>query len=386
MDNYAWGKLILTIIILSITVRRLSIVMRFPTFSFANTFFQSGKKFRPPAHNSRQTRSVASLSTSVKLTGKRASASKILCVGDIHSQWDEGDERALIALNPDLVLFVGDYGDEDVKTTRRISDFALTAPFGVATVFGNHDAFFTASSRGRQNAPYNIATTCRVSQQLEHLKEFDASYRSLTFDNTRLSVCGGRSFSWGGPNWKYTQFYRRFFGITGMRHSTSKLEEAVVNSSHDSIVFLSHSGPIGLGDQPSDPCGKDWGSEPGGDYGDADLRSAIETARSIGKHVPLVVFGHMHQPLQGNFGMRTMMKVEYYGEEQHKTVMLNAAVTPRHRMGVRSNNKLHHFQIVFLGENGDVSKVEEAWVTITGTIEKSITLFEESDRTEAIAI
>ena len=37
---------------------------------------------------------------------------KIAIVGDVHDQWDENDRDALHALNVDLVLFVGDFGNE----------------------------------------------------------------------------------------------------------------------------------------------------------------------------------------------------------------------------------------------------------------------------------
>ena len=38
----------------------------------------------------------------------------IACVGDVHGLWNEESEEALRFLRPDLSLFVGDFGEEDV--------------------------------------------------------------------------------------------------------------------------------------------------------------------------------------------------------------------------------------------------------------------------------
>lgn len=307
-----------------------------------------------------------------------ARTAKIVCVGDIHGQWNEDDERALHALHPDLVLFVGDYGDEDVRVTKRISEFATSTDFSVATVFGNHDAFFTASHGGRRRAPYDKSKMCRVTEQMEMLRPFDVSYRSVGFEELRISICGGRAFSVGGPNWKHSEFYRKYVGIENMKHSVRKMKEAVQSSQYPTVVFLSHSGPVGLGSKSSDPCGKDWGDFPGGDYGDEDLRAAIEVARDEGLRVPLAVFGHMHKQLNGNKGKRTMVTAEPDGDSGGETVMVNAAVVPRHRIGPHSNSSLHHFQIVQIGDKGCVESVTESWVTPSGEIAESDIIFEVS--------
>ena len=42
---------------------------------------------------------------------------KIAVIGDIHDQWEEEDGLALKSLGVDLVLFVGDFGDESVENS-----------------------------------------------------------------------------------------------------------------------------------------------------------------------------------------------------------------------------------------------------------------------------
>lgn len=323
---------------------------------------------------------ASSPSTTPPRSTRPAAAAKIVCVGDIHGQWNADDERILHDMRPDLVLFVGDYGNEDVNVTNRIAAFADQAVFDVATVFGNHDAFYTASANGRARAPYDNTRICRVSEQMKALASYDVSYRTATFERLGLSVCGGRAFSWGGPNWKHNAFFRKFLGVNGLRHSTEKLTAAVTAAHYSTMIFLSHSGPLGLGALPNDPCGKDWGTHPGGDYGDRDLREAIEQARQVGIKVPLTVFGHMHKSLQGECGQRVMVKTEPDGEDGSYTVMVNAAVVPRHRVLRNSVAKVHHFQMVYLQEGGTVASVEETWLQPNGVVDEVVVLYEAAER------
>lgn len=66
---------------------------------------------------------------------------RILVVGDVHGDWDEGDERAVNFLQPDATLFVGDFGEEHVKLVTRVAAFAHRHPDRVAVLLGNHDAW-----------------------------------------------------------------------------------------------------------------------------------------------------------------------------------------------------------------------------------------------------
>ncbi len=74
---------------------------------------------------------------------------KIAIVGDIHDRWEAADETALQHLGVDLVLFVGDFGNESVQVVREIAAVKLPK----ATVFGNHDAWYSASDWGKQKCP-----------------------------------------------------------------------------------------------------------------------------------------------------------------------------------------------------------------------------------------
>lgn len=57
-------------------------------------------------------------------------------MGDVHGMWSNADNVAATALNPDLVIFVGDIGNEEVELVKEISQ----APYPKAVLLGNHDA------------------------------------------------------------------------------------------------------------------------------------------------------------------------------------------------------------------------------------------------------
>ena len=122
----------------------------------------------------------------------------IAVVGDVHDLWEDRDRIALQHLGVDLVLFVGDFGNESVEVVRSIS--AVKTP--KATIMGNHDAWYSASSWGQQKAPYDRTLEDRVQQQLDLLGETHVGFSKLDFTQFDLSVVGSRPFSWGGSTWR----------------------------------------------------------------------------------------------------------------------------------------------------------------------------------------
>jgi uncharacterized protein (TIGR04168 family) len=246
-------------------------------------------------------------------------AINIAVVGDIHEQWEPEDGIALQRLGVDLVLFVGDFGNESVAIARAIA--ALDLP--KAVILGNHDAWYTASEWGRRKCPYDRHLEDRVQQQLDLLGRTHVGYGYLDFPALNLSVVGGRPFSWGSSEWKNVEFYRDRYGIENFAQSAERITQSVAAASSEVIIFLGHNGPFGLGDRPTDPCGKDW-HPPGGDYGDPDFTEAIAQARLLPKQIPLVAFGHMHHRLHHSTELRRRIAIDPEG-----TIYLNAAAVPR---------------------------------------------------------
>ena len=275
---------------------------------------------------------------------------KIAVVGDVHARWEREDELALKHLGIDLVLFVGDFGNESVEVVRQVASVDLPK----AVILGNHDAWYTASVWGQKKAPYDRALEDRVQQQLELLGETHVGYGKLDFPQFNLSVVGSRPFSWGGEKWKNKDFYRDRYGINNFAESTTKIVAAAKETAYDTIIFIGHNGPTGLGDRPEDSCGRDW--EPlGGDHGDPDLTEAIDKVRILGKSIPLVTFGHMHHSLRHRKDrLRTIVNTS-----PEETIYLNSARVPRIKEG--KEGKERSFSVVTL-RNGKVRQIALLWL------------------------
>jgi uncharacterized protein (TIGR04168 family) len=293
---------------------------------------------------------------------------KIAVVGDVHDQWEEEDGIALKHLGVDLVLFVGDFGNESVEIVRAIASLDIPK----AAVLGNHDAWYTATDWGRKKCPYDRTKEDWVQQQLDLLNEAHVGYGHLDFPEMDLSVVGGRPFSWGGPDWKYADFYEKRYGIRGFEESTARIFAEADNAATQRIIFLGHNGPTGLGDQPEDPCGRDW-KPLGGDFGDPDFAEAISQTRYTGKMVPLVTFGHMHHSL------RHTKKVlrKHIVRNPEGTIYLNAASVPR--IVNKGSEKLRNFSIALL-EDETISQVSLIWVGKEFTIASEEILYKLSNQ------
>ncbi|MBP0002674.1 MAG: TIGR04168 family protein [Cyanobacteria bacterium SBC] len=288
---------------------------------------------------------------------------RIAVIGDVHDRWDDADAAALQHLDVRLALFVGDFGNESVDVVRRIAELDLPK----AVILGNHDAWYTATEWGRRKCPYDRTREDRFQQQLDLLDHTHVGYNVLDFPELGLSVVGSRPCSWGGATWKYGDFYQTRFGVSGFEASAQRIVDAARQAASNTLVFLGHSGPAGLGDAPEDPCGRDW-HPLGGDFGDPDLTAALVEVRRSGKAIPLVAFGHMHHSLRHT---KTRLRRSIH-EDETGTVYLNAACVPRsiEREGRVASN----FSIVTL-ENGRVTDTTLVWVEGNGRVVSEIPYF-----------
>jgi uncharacterized protein (TIGR04168 family) len=283
---------------------------------------------------------------------------KIAIVGDVHDQWEPADEIALKQLGADLVLFVGDFGNEAVELVARLA--ALDLP--KAAIFGNHDAWYTASDWGRSKRPYDPQVEDRVQQQIDLLGASCVGYGKLDLPQFNLSIVGSRPFSWGGPQWKYNDFYTDRYGIDSFAASTQRIVDNGRAASGETLIIIGHNGPTGLGEEPESICGKDWG-EPqiGGDYGDPDLAAAISILQAEGKSIPLVTFGHMHHKLRHTKDrLRQPLVVHPNG-----TLYLNAARCPRILSTIERT--VRNFSLVTMVD-GKITQAGLVWMTESAQI------------------
>lgn len=288
---------------------------------------------------------------------------KIAVVGDIHEQWEPEDGIALQRLGVDLVLFVGDFGNESVEIARAIAELDLPK----AVILGNHDAWYTASDWGRRKCPYDRTQEDRLQQQLDLLGHTHVGYGYLDFPDLNLSVVGSRPFSWGSSEWKNAEFYRDLYGIENFEQSTDRIAQSVAAASGEVIIFLGHNGPFGLGARPTDPCGKDW-HPAGGDYGDPDFTEAIAQARLLSKQIPLVTFGHMHHHVRNTTELRRPIAISPEG-----TIYLNAAAVPRIVKTLQRCDR--NFSLVSM-QAGKVTQVSLVWLDRNYNITSEEILYE----------
>ncbi|HEY9637830.1 MAG TPA: TIGR04168 family protein [Coleofasciculaceae cyanobacterium] len=294
---------------------------------------------------------------------------KIAVVGDIHDLWEDEDAIALHKLGVDLVLFVGDFGNESVEVVRKIASIDIPK----AAIMGNHDAWYTATEWGKKRCPYDRNKEDWVQQQLDLLGEAHVGYGYLDLPELNLSVVGSRPFSWGGEVWKNEEFYRERYGITNFEESIERIVTTAKSAASQTIIFMGHNGPVGLGNHPEDPCGRDW--QPiGGDHGDPDFASAIAKTQALGKTIPLVTFGHMHHSLRHTKQrLRTVISTSPEG-----IVYLNSASVPR--IIQTQSDRRRNFSLVSL-EAGIVSQISLVWVSQDYTVASEQLLYR---RTEPI--
>nr|XP_027192541.1 uncharacterized protein LOC101506346 isoform X2 [Cicer arietinum] len=280
---------------------------------------------------------------------------------------------------PDLVLFTGDFGEENVEVVRSVANIE----FAKAVILGNHDSWFTKQ--------FSESEKDKVQLQLECLGKEHVAYQRLDFPLLKVSVVGGRPFSCGGKPLFRKKLLSARYGVKNMDGSANKIQKAALGIPEDHfLILLAHNGPTGLGSGLNDICGKDWEFDSDGDHGDPDLADAISLLKENNQvSIALVVFGHMHKELAHGNGFRKMIVV---GADN--TIYLNGAIVPRVKRLSDDNkrsldNEGHHssleakgtsraFTLVELSE-GKVTKVAESWVSVVEdrtVLEEEYILFE----------
>jgi uncharacterized protein (TIGR04168 family) len=273
------------------------------------------------------------------------SLATLTVVGDVHRWWRNADSTFLERTRPDLTLFVGDLGDEDVEIARLVA--ALPVP--KAVILGNHDAWQSFGRKG---------STQKLREVLSAFGDDHIAYAVREVPAAGLSVIGARPFSWGGPSLRSPELYDEIYGIHTMRQSAAAIVDAARNAQHRDLVILAHNGPLGLGEDTSDIFGKDFG-KPGGDWGDRDLALAIQRIEGFGLRVRAVIAGHMHHRVVHPRGAERRRFVR-----RGDTLFLNTAYVPRVRQ-TEDGDELSYF-VRTQWRAGECVAIEEVWVDLHG--------------------
>lgn len=289
---------------------------------------------------------------------------KLALIGDVHGLFNEADVSFLNASDYTAVLFVGDLGTYrdggDLCVARTIA--TLTKPTWV--IPGNHDAVhlaqLLAETLRRPNAARLWAR--RQSRRVAALREalgpaHLVGYSQFTLEakGRALDVVVGRPHAMDGEKLSFSDYLSEHMGVSTLEQSAARLKQLVDQCTNRQVLFLAHNGPAGLGGLRSDIWGRDFHPS-AGDWGDVDLREAIDHARAIGKSVVAVAAGHMHHRLKGG-GTRT------WTVQRAGTLYVNAARVPRI---VRREGVPHHHHVELLVE--DHAAATEHWVQATSSV------------------
>jgi len=278
----------------------------------------------------------------------------VLVVGDVHGDWDSVDERFVEEGSQDVVVFVGDFGEEDAGLVARVAALRCEK----VVLLGNHDAWWTMREARRGGRHVSDA----VRGQLGSLGADHLAYGSRVVGGGRLLVVGGRPFSWGGIWAEDRWIFEELYGVSDDAASSDRIVEAAAEMPGLPILLVGHNGPTGLGEGRDAIYGRDF-RKPFVDFGDADLRRAMDRLAATGRSVVGTVAGHMHHRLRGG-GVRRRVVVD--GGRVH----CNASVVPRHER--RDEGVGRHF--LRLEIDDAVRSATDLWVGDDGAIARSAAL------------
>lgn len=279
---------------------------------------------------------------------------RLAVLGDVHGAFTEADVEWLSTSSYDAILFVGDLGSW-VRTRRTFEVARLISRLRRPTfvIPGNHDCT-SIGQLGREvlGLPRIDLLDARTQNvRVERLKTVlgeavlcGYSAHSLAAD---LGLIAARPHSMGGKL-NFAPYLERRFDIASMEQSAHRLCQLVDDCPHERLVFLAHNGPSGLGEAEDDIWGCDFKKE-AGDWGDPDLRAAIDHAIASGREVLAVVAGHMHHRTK----QRALRTWHVQAEGVH---YVNAARVPR-LCRVDGERRRHHVEVLIGAEGVRVSEV-----------------------------
>ncbi|MBA1147851.1 metallophosphoesterase [Ectothiorhodospiraceae bacterium WFHF3C12] len=276
---------------------------------------------------------------------------RIAVIGDLHGFWDERDTDYFNDADYEQILFLGDLprlagGEEVAREISQLRRPALLIP-------GNHDGSTVLQLYAEMCHRERAARRLSRGQE-ERVRALEVALGPVLLAGYSLHDCGefsiiaARPHSMGGDRLYFADYLDRQFGIDSLAASAERLRN-LVDRAAEQVLFLAHNGPSGLGDEPDSIWGCDF--DPArGDFGDHDLRQAIDYAWRTGRRVRAVLAGHMHHRVSG--GYRPWCRFE--GETLH----LNAARVPRVKHAEEGKLR-HHLRLEIYGNE---TRATEIWV------------------------
>jgi uncharacterized protein (TIGR04168 family) len=253
----------------------------------------------------------------------KSNSARIAVMGDLHSGWHDFDVACLNRSECELVLLTGDLSGGGRRDGLRIARSLSQLERRTLVMPGNNDVpdyaqvsaelsyqrgragLMDATGRGKRPGVETVGYGCHVVR----LGERD------------VSIISARPFAMGGSELSFPSLLGQSFGVHALADSVQRLKSLVDEAPGEELLFLSHNGPAGVGPEPDAPWGRDFGGI-AGDWGDSDLREAIDYAKERGRRVLAVVAGHMHWALRNGGNRRWQVALD-------GVLYINAARVPR---------------------------------------------------------
>jgi uncharacterized protein (TIGR04168 family) len=285
-----------------------------------------------------------------------SSALTIALIGDLHGYWSDADVAYFNASDYALLLFTGDLGSGTRKNGVDIARSLARLDKRALVVAGNNDAphrhEIAAEFRlqGGLTELMRLAPGHALAEQREgNVALCGYSVHEVRLGERALSLVVGRPYAMGGNELSFPQALREGYGIASMAESSERLCALVEQAASSDVVFLAHNGPLGLGEAATSIWGCDFRPE-GGDWGDEDLRRAVQHAARVGKRVVAVVAGHMH---------RSKKLPRAATAQQEGVLFVNPAFVPR--VLEQDDGAVRHHMVMEL--SGDDVTARDVFVT-----------------------
>lgn len=252
--------------------------------------------------------------------------------GDIHGQFDAEEARAVDACGYDLLLFVGDFAGFRPQETERVGAIISALKTPAIAIPGNHDGVGPAQFLAEVSGKPRISGLFSPRDQRSRSKKIEAVFAPIPCEGYRLhvmpelglQVLTARPHSFGGPRLAFARYLEARYGVRSLEDSAQKIIAQLKGADRSlPLILLAHNGPTGLGERRDAIYGCDFRPEEG-DFGDPDLRMAIDQIARDGWDLRAVIAGHMHHRLKGG-GERRFL------EREGAILHLNAARFPRDR-------------------------------------------------------
>jgi len=250
----------------------------------------------------------------------RSQTDCIALIGDVHSAWTPDDTLFFNASQYPLLLVTGDLGGSRARDGLTVARSMAALTRRTIVMPGNNDV--------REYAKIAAELTYRHARQEllggtpgQGPRTCGYSTHVLKLGALELSILAGRPFAMGGCELSFPDELERNFGVASLEASAERLCALVDEATTEHLVFFGHNGPFGLGSDPAAPWGRDF-DPAAGDWGDQDLREAIDYAVAHGRKVLAVLAGHMHWSLRSGGQRRWQL-------QKDGILYVNAARVPR---------------------------------------------------------